>query len=248
MNVGMVSVTFKGKSIKEVFEYAKAAGIEGIEWGICANHMELLHSDKAKEIKGFSEQYGISVFSLGSYCYMECLEEALEAVETARMIEAPIIRVWAGRMGSLECNKEAYDNIVENTKAMALKAREYGIKIGFEYHSYTLTDTVESAVKLVQDIHMDNVGLYWQPNGSLSIQENLQEFQTVMPYLTGILHIHNYTAEKGYRLLCEIEENIKAYYEDIKDRPYRLLIEFVKDGSPESLIADAECLKRVVQS
>ncbi len=248
MKLGMASVTFRNKSIREVFEYAHAAGVEGIEWGICANHMELMNETKADEIKALSEQYGIQIFSLGSYCRMDSLEEALQAIETARMMKAPIIRIWAGRLGSLECSGEEYVRIIDNTKRMAVKAKEYGINIGFEYHTRTLTDTAKSAVKLVQDIGMDNVGLYWQPSGSLSKEENLREFQTVMPYLTGNLHVHNHTVENGYRLLSEIEENIKAYYEDVKDRPYRLLIEFVRDGSLESLIADANFLKTAVIS
>ncbi len=246
MKIGMVSVTFREKTIPEIFEVARKAGLEGIEWGVCPNHVQLLDTAKAEAIHHLSKQYGIPTVSLGSYCHMDDLQEAYDAVETAVMLKAPIIRIWAGKVGSKDSDAENRAIIIENTIKMAEKAEEYGIKIGFEYHGNTLTDTPQSAVKLVQDIHMEHVGLYWQPSGNISLEENLSHFHMVKPYLIGNLHVHNYSSQDGYMPLRDVEENIKAYYRDIRQESYHLLIEFVKDDCDESLVADAEFLRKIL--
>ncbi len=247
MKLGLTSITFRSRSIKEVFEYAKAAGVEGIEWGVCENHMELLSLKKSMEINLLSKEYGIDTISLGSYCYMNDVKDIINTIETARLLNAPIIRVWAGKKGSAECTDDEYQTIVINTIAMAERAKKYGIKIGFEYHRATLTDTAAGAVKLVKDVAMDNVGLYWQPNAELALEENLANFNTVKPYLIGNLHIHNYTAQGGYMPLADIKDSLVAYYGDIKDKDYNVIIEFTKGGSPESLIADADVIRSVIK-
>lgn len=247
MILAMTSVTFRGNTIREVFDYAKKTGIEGIEWGICDNHMQLLSEERAKEINDLSVQYGIKTCSLGSYCYMDNIDEIINIIETAKMINAPIIRVWAGRKGSNDCSCEEYQEIVTNTIAMAERAKRFGIKIGFEYHGHSLTDTADSAVKLVKDIAGDNVGLYWQPDASLSLEDNIGKLNKIKPCLIGNLHIHNYTPEGGYMPLSDIEDSMRAYYSDIKDKDYSVMIEFTKDGSFENFADDVYSLKRVIK-
>ncbi len=247
MKLGLTSVTFRPNGIEEVFDYAKKAGIECIEWGVCDNHMNILSKDKADKINNLSKEYDIPTSSLGSYCDMTDAAEIADTVETARMINAPIIRVWAGNVGSSDCSKEDYRNIVANTIAMAQRAKKYGISIGFEFHQNSLTDTPESAIRLIKDVNMDNVGLYWQPTPADSVDENVNSLNKVKPYLIGNLHIFNYNAQLGRLPLADIRENLVAYYDDIKDKDYTVMIEFVKDGSLESLIDDITVLRDVIR-
>ncbi len=247
MQLGLTSVTFRPHTISEVFEFAKKAGIEGIEWGVCNNHMQLMDETRANEINELSDKYAIKTISLGSYCRMYDMDEIEKTIETAVLINAPVIRVWAGDSASSSISEENYRIIVNNTIAMAEKAKKIGMKIGFEYHGGTLTDTAESAVKLVKDINMDNVGLYWQPNAELPLDENLKDLSIVKPYLIGNLHIHNYTRAGGYMPLVDITSSLEAYYGDIKDKDYNVIIEFTKGNSLESLIADANVLKEVIK-
>ncbi len=247
MKLGLTSVTFRPKTIEEVFAYAKEAGIECIEWGVCDNHIILMSEERANKINTLSKEYGIYTSSLGAYAYMYDLDEALSSLKTAVMINAPVVRVWAGKEGSDEYTPENYETIVKNTKAVAEEAKKHNIKIAFEFHRKSLTDTPESAVKLIKDIGMENVGLYWQPSFTHSKEENIKRFDMVKPYCVGHLHIFNYTPERAYQPLEEIKENLIAYYSDIKNTDYIVMIEFVKDGSLESLVADAKTLKSVIK-
>lgn len=247
MKIGMTSLTLRNENVENVIKYAKEAELSGIEWGVSDLHIPLGNKKQAEKIKKLSSESGIEIFSLGSYCRMLEKEEIDNVVETAVMLEAPIIRVWAGDESPHDDDGEYRQKIADNAKYMSEQTGKYNINIGFEYHIGTLTENAESAVNLIKKIDCCNVGLYWQPSGSLSPQENLKEFISVRPYIIGNLHVHNYSVDKGYQSLESISENLKLYYGDIKDMPYNLLIEFVKDSTPQNIKADADTLRKVLK-
>ena len=246
MKVGMTSLTLRDESVSSVVRVAKKARLDGIEWGVSEKHMQLCNAERAKEIKELSAEYGISIFSLGSYCYMETKEECDNAIETAVMLEAPIIRIWGGKKPPCDCDNIYKEQIVNNTIYMAQQASKHNVVLGFEYHPWTLTETCEDALSLVKSVSKDNVGLYWQPQCSLSPEANLRDRNKVLRYCVGNMHIQNYVPEYGYDKLSSIEDNLRLYFGDIQKEEYRVMIEFVKDGSVENLIDDICVLKKVL--
>ena len=78
------------------------------------------------------------------------------------------------------------------------------------------------------------------------IEENLQAFTKVKPYVLKNIHLNNYDKEKGYCYLEDILEELKGYFENAKDCPYNLLVEFVKNESLDSLIADINTVRKVI--
>lgn len=247
MKIGMTSLTLRNESVENVIKYACLAGLSGIEWGVSDLHIPLGDKERAENIKKLSSESGLEIFSLGSYCRMLEKEEIDNAVETAVMLEAPIIRVWAGAQSPCDDDGECRKKITDNAKYMSKLVEKHNINIGFEYHRGTLTENAESAVDLIKKINCGNVGLYWQPRGVLTPEENRRELLFVSPYLIGNLHVHNHNDEQGYQSLCLIEDNLRLYYDDIKTMPFNLMIEFVKDGSIESLLSDANILKEIIK-
>ncbi len=245
MKLGMVSVTFRNKDIPTVFEYAKRAGIDGIEWSVGENHILIGDAERIALVKKLSVENGIEIFSLASYCYMYDFDECVKTLETARELTAPVLRIWAGRRGSDVCSAEEYDLIVENTVKMARLAKVHSITLAFEYHPNTLTDDADEAVKLIHRINCDNVGLYWQVQPNLTFEENKAAFEKVKPYLLGNVHLSNLDEEKGYMPLEEIFFDLCGYFRE-SDKDYNLLVEFVKGGTLNSLIADASTVRKVI--
>ena len=245
MKIGMTSLTLREETVENVIKYAKEAGIQGIEWGVSDLHMPLCDKEQAEKIKKLSKENGIEIFSLGSYCRMLDKEDCEKTVETAALLSAPVIRVWAGKNNREETDEKTIEKIVENTRYMARIAAKKGIRIGFEYHHNTLTEGADNAVNLIKEVNDDNVGLYWQPSGNISCKENLENLNKVKPYLVGNLHVHNHNNTDGYMLLSEINENLKFYYEDLKNSDYNLMIEFVKDSAVENLKKDAKTLLNI---
>ena len=134
MKVGMTSNTFREKTVEEVIKIAKNAEIDGIEWGVTGKH--IIDDSSIEEIKKLSEEYGIEIFSMGSYCCMEDYEHCVKTVSMANLLGAPIIRVWAGEKSPEECDNEYFELIAENTRKMADEAEKYGMTISFEYHNH----------------------------------------------------------------------------------------------------------------
>lgn len=242
----MTSLTLKNENIINVVKIAKEAGIEGIEWGVSDTHMKLCDKKSAEEIKKASSEYAVEIFSLGSYCYMEEKEECDDALETAVLLGAPIIRIWAGKLPPCECDDEYRNKIISNTIYMADKAKKHNIVLGFEYHPWTLTETADDALALINDIGKDNVGLYWQPTNRISAEENVRDRNRVIPYFVGNIHIQNSIRDKYHEKLSLIEDRLKLFFDDIKNEDYRVMIEFVKDGSIENLFDDARVLRKVI--
>ena len=248
MKIGMTSLTLKEEPVENVIKYAKEVGLSGIEWGVSDLHMPLCHKEQAKKIKKLSRENGIEIFSLGSYCDMLDRKDCDKTLETAIMLSAPIIRLWAGTNNWKDSDNATIEIIISNTLYMSSIAKNNGIQLGFEYHTNTLTEGADNAVNLMEVIDDKNVGLYWQPSGNISAEENLAEFRKVMPYLIGNLHVHNHNSEQGYQPLSDIKDNLKLYYNDIKEKDYNLMIEFVKDSSVENLLADAKTLHNLLKN
>ena len=245
MKIGMTSLTFRNHSIEEVIRIAKKADIDGIEWGVSEAHA--FSDDNLDKIKCLSGKAGIEVFSLGSYCLMTDWEDCRKTVDIAVRISAPVIRVWAGHKSPWDCLDEEFEQIVENTKKMAEYASQYHISLGFEHHKSSLTETAESAVKLIKAVNCKNVGLYWQNIGR-DYEENMKNIQMLTPYLTGIFHLQNYSVEEGYLLLESISDKLAGYLEAFKSTDYKALIEFVKDDLEENFYQDVSVLKEILKS
>ena len=239
MKIGMTSLTLKDESVAKVIRLAKEACLDGIEWGVSDEHMPLGDAARAAEIQKLSKENGIEIFSLGSYCYMEDQEECDMALETAALLGAPIIRIWAGKNAPCDCDDSYRNTIVSNTLYMAEKAAKLGIVLGFEYHPWTLTETCDEAMWLVECINRNNVGLYWQPQYSLSLEENIRDRNRILPFCVGNMHVQNYNPDSGYKMLSELKE-LSSFFGDIAHEPYRLMIEFVNDGTAENLLKDAK--------
>ena len=115
---GLVSISFRSKSVEEIAVAAKNAGVEAIEWGgdVHVPHGDLQAAKHAAEI---SKKYGLQCVHYGSYYKMGYSDPELfsDVLESAKILGVPIIRVWAGlgiHPDSLP--REDYDRIVADAK------------------------------------------------------------------------------------------------------------------------------------
>lgn len=246
---GLVSVTFRKLSPKEIVKLVSLAGLEGIEWG---GDIHVPHGDleKARKVRKITEDAGLETAAYGSYYRVGSSEGesiSFESVlETALELKAPVIRVWAGNRGSKDSNQEMWDLIVEDSIRIADMAQKEGITVAYEYHANTLTDTWQSAVKLLREVERKNMLSYWQPPTNLKYDECLEGLNEIKPWLS---NIHAYHWESGNRM--ELKAGINKwlkYMEVIKEvvGTRYCMIEFVKDDTPEQFLNDAEVLKEIL--
>jgi sugar phosphate isomerase/epimerase len=139
----LCSVTFRQLPPDEVVELAAVSGLRAIEWGADL-HVPPGDLRKARLVQALTEEKGLCVASYGSYIRpRQDGAEAFEVVvETASVIGAPNIRIWACPIGRGSDSYEAADRTVvaHAIRSMATRAAAAGITLSLEYHRGTLTD------------------------------------------------------------------------------------------------------------
>lgn len=252
LKTGLVSVTFRKLSCEEVIEITQNAGLDAIEWG---GDVHVPHGDieRAAVVADETNNAGLSVSSYGSYYRPGKKVQDIDfqdVLATAKVLKAPVIRVWAGDSGSSTANKATWDVVVKESRRIADMAAVEEIRIAYEFHGNSLTDTNESAARLLEEVNHHNIGIYWQPPGRTSLQNNLEGLRAVKPHLENI-HAFSWDEETGERLplLAMKEKWIELLKEIASAQGDRyILLEFVKDDSIENFFSDAETLKGWIQT
>ncbi len=248
MRTGLVSVSFRGLAPNQIIALAVEAGLDSIEWGGDI-HVPPGDLENAKSVGECTRAAGLSVACYGSYYRLTAAEPGMArtVVRTAKALGAPLIRVWAGNLGSAEAGKAHRATICRNAQRIADLAAEENIDIAFEYHGGTLTDDALSAKELLEAVGRKNVGTLWQPPVNMSVGDCIDSIRTVAPW---IRNIHTFSWNGTERLpLAEGAEKWRACLNEINRLPGErsLMLEFVRGDDPDQLIEDAITLRKWIK-
>lgn len=243
---GLVSITFRQLSPHEVIALAARAGLAGIEWG---GDIHVPHGDtaRARLVLKASREAGVDIAAYGSYYRIGHSEEEglafSHVLHTAIELEAPVIRVWAGTRNSEDADDDYFKLIVNETQHICEKAGDAGIRIAYEFHGNTLTNTAAATARLLEAVDHPNLRTLWQPAVGVSPQEALEGLKLLLPHVAH-LHVFRWNVHER-RPLAEGEADWKAYLETAAapGRDMWGLLEFVEKDEPECLLRDAETLK-----
>lgn len=276
---GLVSVTFRHLPPEDIVDLARQAGLEALEWG---GDVHVPHGDlaRARQVGHMTVEAGLRVCAYGSY-YRVGANEApdFEAVlATALALGAPLIRVWAGppmgargagKWGSRDASPADWERVaVDSRRICDLAARE-GLTVAYEFHAGTLTDTNESARRLLEMVNQSPgapaaargpaLRSLWQPprrppyggaKRGTDRAYNIEGLKMVGPWLAN-LHVFHWIRDGkpplvARRPLAEGEADWPIYLRQAAADgvPRCALLEFVRDDRPEQLMEDAAVLKR----
>ena len=244
---GLVSVSFRQLSCEEIVELVSQAKLDGIEWGGDV-HVPPGDVARAQEVGRMTRQAGLQVAAYGSY-FNRAEDTTFEQVlDTALALQTPTIRIWAGKTGSADTTPEARAELVAQAQRAADLAQAAGLTLSYEWHSFSLTDTNESAQLLLQEIDRENVWLCWQPNLDADEPYCLAGLEAIKDKMTNV-HVYNWKMvddELVRDALAGGKESWQKYFEVINrtGRDHFALLEFVRDDSPEQFRADAATLKQ----
>ena len=245
---GLVSVTFRQLPPRQIVDLSSQAGLVGIEWG---GDVHVPHGDLtlARQVNQMTLDAGLRVAAYGSYYRVWPQEPApFEMVlETALALGAPLIRVWAGKLGSDTADTTHWDMLVSEACRIAGLAATVGVRLAFEFHGGTLTDTDASARDLLTRAGHPNLGCYWQPRITASPAENVSSLQGVLPWLDNLHVFHWRLASDGTyyrRPLSEGQLPWLHYLTEAASAPGDrfAMLEFVRDDSPSAFLEDAAVL------
>lgn len=243
---GLVSVSFRQLPAEEIVRLCAECGLEAVEWG---GDIHVPHGDcaTAEKVSGLTEAAGLRTAAYGSYyrCGVSAPEEFARVVACARVLQAPLIRVWAGDKGSMECAPQLRLAVAADLKRCVELAGESGIRVGMEFHCGTLTDSLDSCLELLDGCPGLCSG--WQPSVGREPELCREEIRRLDGRLSTV---HAFQWRQAERL--PFADGIpvwRSYLETLagQGRPLDILMEFVRNDSPEQLRADAPVLRRLLE-
>lgn len=244
---GLVSVTYRKMTPAEIITAARAAHLSAIEWGGDI-HVPMGETGTAARVGGMTRGAALQPISYGTYYAAGTNGAQFEdvfrrCVETADILGAPNLRLWAGKRNSEDVTKAERAAMVEELRTCAKLAASRGKTISFEYHQNTLTNCAPSAVQLIEELAMPNVSLYWQPNQFVSFAQNVENLQLVLPYVSNV-HVFAWREHDRF-LLSEHADMWRRYLDILAQNPsdHGLLLEFVPNDDPSLLCGEAATLR-----
>ncbi|MEA4824606.1 MAG: TIM barrel protein [Clostridiaceae bacterium] len=249
---GLTSITFRKLSCREIIDLAARAGLNGIEWG-GDGHVRPGYAAQAAEVAAETRAAGLEVLSLGSYYRPGSDDDTVgtQVLELCRAMDTKMLRVWAGKLGSLEAEGDARRRVVDALIRLCDAAAPLGITVATEYHANTLTDHAASTLRLLQEVSRDNFRTYWQPVVYDSVDVNVRALASLLPHSANI-HVFSWAIENGTltRQMLETGAEDWACYLDVlrgSDDPHSFMIEFVRDDDPAVFLSDAATLNRWIR-
>jgi 3-dehydroshikimate dehydratase len=239
---GLVSVTFRQLSVSEVVGVAAKAGLAAVEWG---GDIHVPDPAAARQARTSTADAGLAVAAYGSYFRAGVSDptDLAPILRTAAELGAPYVRVWAGTRGSAEVSADERGAVVAALAAAGRAAEAYGIAIAVEYHPNTLTDTLDSALRLFDEVG-PNVLPYWQPWDCHRPDAAREEVRALLERGLPTVHVFSWATDGSRLPLAAGEPMWRGVLEELAlaggDR--NTLLEFVADDNVDTFAADAETL------
>ena len=241
--LGLVSVSFRQHSPKEILEATKRAGLSCIEWGSDV-HAPCHDVERLAEIAALQKEYGIRCSSYGTYFKFgkHSVDELEDYIKAAKLLGTNLLRLWCGRASGADMTDAERQTLLGDCRRAAELAETYGVMLCMECHQKTFTERAEDAIWLMEEICSPYFRMYWQPFQELSAEENLCYAKAIAPY-TEYLHVFNWKGDAMLPLGDAVEE-WRSYLAAFST-PRTLLLEFMPDGRIESLPAETAALMRI---
>ncbi|MGC0417900.1 sugar phosphate isomerase/epimerase family protein [Embleya sp. AB8] len=243
--LGLCSVTFRRLPAAEVARRAADAGLAAIEWGADV-HAPAGEPGTVRAVRAVSDRYGLVCCSYGSYFRATPAESAAfpAVARAAVLLGAPRVRVWAGGTGSRSALPDERHETVHCLREAARIAADHGLELATEFHGETLTDTVASTIRLLDEVGADNVRTYWQPPLDTPDEQALAGLVELGDRVTAV-HVFSWWPGNNRLPLADRWSLWVAALGLPAVRGVEALLEFVPGDDPAVLGHEAETLRRI---
>ncbi len=248
---GLVSITFRELPPERIVALCVEAGLRSIEWG---GDIHVPHGDlaAARRVRHLTIDAGLEVSAYGSYYRAAGSESAgltFDSVcKTAVELGAPIIRVWAGSVGSAQADAAVRRAVKEDLGRVCDLAAANEIGVSLEFHGGTLADTAESAMQLLKEVARANLSTYWQPPNGFEREASIRGLQLMLEHVQNV-HVFHWWPDHEHRLPLEDgADRWRQYFAILSKSAIRrhASLEFVRDGDIEQFRKDAATLKELL--
>lgn len=248
--LGLVSISFRELSYKELVDVAVKEGIQAIEWGADV-HVPPDNLEHAHTVKAYCDAHQIACPTYGSYYHIGVPDhkgnsyQFADILATAKVLGASTVRVWPTKTASADATPEFWEQSASELRTLCQMAEKEGIQLGLEYHWNTLTDSAESTLKFIQLTDMPNIKTYWQMHYERTSSQHMSEIKLLDGH---IANIHCYFWEGRTRLPLEEGASVwRKYISALKSQNVPFMLEHIKDDSLEQLSQDVSVLKTLLK-
>ncbi|MFA5689400.1 MAG: TIM barrel protein [Kiritimatiellales bacterium] len=260
IKTGLCSITFRQLAAEQIIDLVKQAGLDAIEWGGDI-HVPPGNIATAEQVGQMTRDAGLAVSSYGSYYKIldgqGGAQDFAPVLESAVALKTDLIRIWAGSLPPEKTDAACRRKLIGECLKAADAAAQANVRLAFEFHNNTLTQTNESAEQLLQDINHPAVCIYWQPiYWGPDMQYRLQGLHALKDSIAN-LHVfywlydsmkESWNNRVDRRPLNEGAADWKEYFSILfPSGDHYALLEFVRHDDPVQFLKDAEVLRSWVK-
>jgi len=248
---GLVSISFRKLSCDQILDLVGAAGLQAIEWG---GDVHVPHGclDSATTVAAKTRDRGLNIAAYGSYYRVGSGGELKfsDVLASATALGTDVIRVWAGNCGSAAADRLQRQAVINDSRRIAEQAADVGIRIAYEFHANTLTDTTDSAVQLLTEVDHPNLRCYWQPPHGFSDHDLLLSLRRIQPWLQN-LHVFHWQPGCERQALADGRQRWQLLLAEAQaamppGATLYALLEFCRNDDPDQFRADAAILQKML--
>ena len=248
IKLGLCSVTFRKKSMKELVELCSSIGLEGIEVGGDIHLPPGSPQEVVEEVVELCRSAGLEIPSYGSYFNVmeHGKQDFAPVLETALQLGAGTIRIWPGWVEPDQLTDEQLADISSTARAAAEAAAEKNVRVAFEYHLNSPTSGAKSTLRVLEAANHDNLYTYYQYLKPDGIERNVDDLKAVFPRLAYV-HCHYYEGD-NYMSLAQGRQEWAVICNTLRELNYQgfIFMEFVKGNTPEQLAEDVTLLRELL--
>ena len=120
MDLGLVSISFRGLTAEQIMQAVKNAGLTCVEWGSDV-HAPYNAPEKLAEIVALQQQYGVDCSSYGTYFWLgwDDIAQLPDYICAAKKLGTNILRLWCGKRDPDSILPEEKEKLFADCKAAA---------------------------------------------------------------------------------------------------------------------------------
>lgn len=242
LKIGVASVTFRNKTVSEVVEIAKNAGVSYIEWGA---DVHVKTKEDAKTAKELCDKNGIKISSYGSYYRVlsHDKENWEEICKNAEIMGAASVRVWLGSKNSEEFTEDEYRNLLEEVTDMCEVAEKYNLLVCPECHDNTFNNNTSAIIRLKKDLSKENFRTYFQSR-YFRFDYDMDRIEKTFDFIENV-HVSYRDLYREQRFRKKDKKYLDKILKKLLQMNFNgiVMIEFVKGSKEKNFRKDVEKLK-----
>lgn len=253
MRWGLCTIAFREYPLATALMAAMEARVDGIElWGQRGHLPERFIPGFCEDLHSILKQHHLQLAVFGSYLRAGTEEFASQwegTLQWAEGLEAPLVRVWAGKVGSQEADAGLWRRCVEDLRRLCEAAPHRRFVI--ERHENTLADRIEAVQRLLEEVGRENLGVNYQVASFEDTAAAVAGIEALSPRLWNV-HAQNYGRDpQGRRVPWDLrsgEFDYRAILSTLKGIGFQgfVEVEFVRQG-PRSDLPLHERRRRLVE-